>query len=46
MLNVGKSCSLTVIMFACAYRELWWVHTPRPYVKTARRNLGYEILRA
>jgi hypothetical protein len=46
MLNVGKSCSLTVVIFACAYREHGDLRTPRPYVKTARRSLGYGILRA
>jgi hypothetical protein len=46
MLKVGISCSLTVIMFACAYREYGDLCTPRPNMKTARRNLGYGILRA
>jgi hypothetical protein len=41
-----ESCSLTVIMLHVRTESYGNLRTPRPSVKTARQNLGYEIFQA
>jgi hypothetical protein len=44
--RLWRSCSLTAITLHVRTESYVNLRTPRPPVKTARPNLGYEIFRA